>query len=101
MDISIIGDNETSLGFGLAGIRKVYVLEELKKGDLESIIKDCGVLVVTEKANGAMKDELTRLLEGKNLPLLVEIPDKQGTSRGDVFAQLTKKAIGVELKEKN
>lgn len=100
MDIAVIGDDETSLGFGLAGIRKTYVLEELEKGGLEAIIKDCGVLVVTEKAHDSLKAELSRLLEGRNIPLVVEIPDKHGTTRGDVFAQLTKKAIGVELKEK-
>lgn len=101
MDIAVIGDDETGLGFGLAGIRRFYALEGLKKGDLEAIIKDCGILIVTEKAHDSLKDDLSRLLEGKSLPLLVEIPDKHGTTRGDVFAQLTKKAIGVELKEKN
>lgn len=100
MKIAVIGDDEACLGFGLAGLRSTYGLDSLGKGDLENIIKDCGVLILTEKAHDSLKADLARLLEGKNFPLVVEVPDKHGTIRGDVFAQLTKKAIGVELKER-
>jgi len=47
-----------------------------------------------------IRQEVSELLEGKNFPLLVEVPDKGGKieKKVDPINELIKRAVGVEIK---
>ena len=103
MKIGVVGDFDTVAGFRLAGVREGYevdgpgaALESLKK----LMKEDIGVIIITEGLAEEIRDETAALLEGKALPLLVEIPDKKGPIEGkmDPIMALIKKAVGVDIK---
>ena len=93
MDIMVLGDKDTVLGFKLAGIPGA-VYEESK--ELVKEVYDAKILIVTES--------IAQKLREKNLELdavLAEIPDKTG-SKGLALkniSRLFESAIGVKLKE--
>jgi V/A-type H+-transporting ATPase subunit F len=103
MKIGVVGDFDTVAGFRLAGVREAYEVE--KPGEaVESLKKlmkeDVGLIIITERLAEQIRDETAALTEGKALPLIVEIPDKQGSIEGkvDPIMALIKKAVGVDIK---
>jgi len=60
--------------------------------------KDLGILLVTEKVAAWVPEDVRRLRESGELPLVVEIPDRHGTSRGqDFLTRYVRDAIGVKM----
>lgn len=98
MDISIIADKDTLLGFELVGVKNGIVFNEGSlKEDLKKV-KDSKILIVTEKVAEALRKQ-----DLKVQPTLAEIPDKSG-STGHALKEISKlfeSAIGVALKEEN
>ena len=98
MDISIIADKDTLLGFELVGVKNVIVFnEENLREDLKKV-KDSKILIVTEKVAEALRRQDLNVQ-----PTLAEIPDKSG-STGHALKEISKlfeSAIGVALKEEN
>ena len=95
MEIAIIADRDTMIGFKLAGISdSIEFAEENFKNDLETF-KSAKILVVTEEVGEYMKSCGFRF-EG----YVVEIPNKRG-STGHAHKEMSKlfeAAIGVKLK---
>ncbi len=98
MDISIIADNDTLLGFELVGVKGGFVFnEDTLKEDLKKV-QDSKILIVTEKVAQAIRKQDLSIK-----PTLAEIPDKSG-STGHALKEISKlfeSAIGVALKEEN
>lgn len=98
MDISIIADKDTLLGFELVGVKNGIVFnEENLREDLKKV-KDSKILIVTEKVAEALRRQDLNVQ-----PTLAEIPDKSG-STGHALKEISKlfeSAIGVALKEEN
>lgn len=103
MKIGVVGDFDTVTGFRLAGVKETYDVEEpgAVMEALKKLMKeDIGVIIITERLADQIRDETAELIEGKTLPIIVEIPDKKGPIEGkaDPIMALIKKAVGVEVK---
>lgn len=98
MDIAIIADEDTLIGFKLAGIVNNAVFnEKTAKEDVEKF-KDAHILILTEKVASFIREKkLDKLING----VIVEIPDKKGSTghAKEELSRLFKEAIGVKLKD--
>ncbi|MFH2028007.1 MAG: V-type ATP synthase subunit F [Nanoarchaeota archaeon] len=98
MEIAIIADKDTVLGFELAGVKNSAVFQEQSvKEDIERF-KQAKILILTEQtAKYIRQNKLDKLVEG----VIVDVPDKRG-STGEAMQELSRlfeEAIGVKLKE--
>ena len=98
MDIAIIADKDTIIGFKLAGVRNSTIFNEKTiKEDVEKF-KDAHILILTENiAKTVRENKLEKLIEG----VIVEVPDKKGSTGLAIneISRLFEEAIGVKLKE--
>ena len=107
MKMYLISDNiDTCTGMRLAGIEGavVHEKEELKaeelKQALEKVLSDptVGIVLLTEKFGQEFPEVIAEARQGRSLPLLIEIPDRHGTTRGENFiTSYVNEAIGVKL----
>ena len=98
MDIAVIADEDTLLGFKLAGVKNGEVFSEEKVNELVEKFKEAKILIITEKVAKFLREK--KLME-KITSVIAEIPDKSG-STGHAFKEISKlfeSAIGVQLKE--
>lgn len=102
MKAFLISDNvDTQVGMRLAGIKGVIVnnredvLKEL--ADIREN-KDIGIILITEKLASLAREEIDKLKLKMNIPLIVEIPDGKGTTRGnDSITRYIKESIGLKI----
>lgn len=102
MRFYLISDNaDTQMGMRLAGIEGVVVhgREETEQA-LRGAMADSGVAVVlmTEKLVSLCRDMVYKLKLTMRSPLIVEIPDRHGTS--DITASIARyveDAIGINI----
>ena len=102
MKMYLISDNiDTCTGMRLAGIEGAVVHEkEELKAELNRAMadKDIAVVVLTEKFGQEFPEVIAEARQGRSLPLLIEIPDRHGTTRGENFiTSYVNEAIGVNL----
>ena len=85
----------------LAGIEGAVVHEkEELKAELNRVLadKEVAVIILTEKFGREFPDVINEVRLGRSLPLLIEIPDRHGTTRGENFiTSYVNEAIGVKL----
>ena len=102
MKMYLISDNrDTYTGMRLAGVEGVVVHErqELKEA-LETVFQDkeIGIVLLTEKFGREFPDLIDDAKLNRRQPLLIEIPDRHGTLRGENFiTSYVNEAIGVKL----
>lgn len=102
MKAYFISDNDdTFVGLKIAGIKgavlhnKEQVLEKL-----EEIKKDnsIGIIILTEKISMLIPDEVKEMKLKKYAPLIVEIPDRHGTVKGNnSIVKYVKESIGLKI----
>lgn len=102
MKMYLISDNiDTCTGMRLAGIEGAVVHEkEELKAELNRAMadKDIAVVVLTEKFGQEFPEVIAEARQGRSLPLLIEIPDRHGTTRGENYiTSYVNEAIGVKL----
>ena len=102
MKMYLISDNvDTYTGMRLAGVDGVVVHERGElRGALEEALKDptIGILLLTEKFGREFPDILDEFRLERQMPLLVEIPDRHGTGRSkDFITSYISDAIGLKL----
>ena len=102
MKMYLISDNiDTCTGMRRAGIEGAVVHEkEELKAELNRAMadKDIAVVVLTEKFGQEFPEVIAEARQGRSLPLLIEIPDRHGTTRGENFiTSYVNEAIGVKL----
>ena len=102
MKAFLISDNiDTQVGMMLAGIKGkvVHNRDEVLK-ELKDIIKgkDIGIILITEKLANLVREEISKLKLNMDIPLIVEIPDRHGTTRGkESITKYVKESIGVKI----
>ncbi|MDR2648224.1 MAG: V-type ATP synthase subunit F [Clostridiales bacterium] len=102
MKIYLISDNvDTHTGMRLVGVdgAVVHTLDELRV-QLDKVIsdEDIGIVLIMEKLSKQFPDIIKEIKLTRNLPLLVEIPDRHGTGRSkDFLTAYVREAIGVKL----
>ncbi len=101
MKYSIIGDEDTVLGFGIAGVPgKVATNAEQAEQAFKAILEDrqTGIIIITERIADMIRPLVDRYLFTRNLPLVVEIPDRKGRKPGrPSMKDMVNTAIGVRL----
>ncbi len=95
MDIAVIGDEDTVLGFKLAGVKNAEVFSEEKANEIVERFEEAKIVIVTEKAAERMG-----ALLGRFHGVVTEIPDKEGSTGAALrrMGRLLEEAIGVKLK---
>jgi V/A-type H+-transporting ATPase subunit F len=103
MKIAVLCDNDTAVGFRLAGIQDVFITDGGEKEVWNEISErdDIGILFVTEKIAETLGKYLKDYRVAHDTPIIVEIPDKKGRLKDhvDFISQLIKKAVGVEVEK--
>jgi V/A-type H+-transporting ATPase subunit F len=110
-NIAVVGDEDTAIGFGLAGIKHKIVVEKgTEKTEIITLIKGLiktpgiGFIIITQQIAETIRPELERLKIEKTLyPIFIELPDKTGELEGrvDPIRLLIKRAIGMEVVKGN
>lgn len=100
MKYFLISDNvDTQTGMRLAGIEGVVVHEKeefLSAFSSATADRQCAVLLITEKAADLCPEKVDEHKLSGALPLIVELPDRHGTSRGeDSILKYVKEAVGM------
>lgn len=101
MKYSIIGDEDTVLGFGMVGIDgKVAADADEAKRAFQTILenKETGIVIITERVADMIRPIVDRYLFTESFPLIVEIPDRDGTKPGRPgIREMVNTAIGLKL----
>ena len=102
MEVFLLSDNTHTLtGMRLSGIEGVVVHE--KEEILKELAKikerrDIGILLITELLAKRVQVELNKLKLSHSFPIIVEIPDRHGTSRPpDFLTRYIRESIGLKI----
>ena len=101
MKYSLIGDEQTVLGFELVGVAG-YVATDARQAEyafnelLED--KDIAIVIMTERIADMIRPIVDQYLFTDRFPLIVEIPDRQGTlpDRPGI-KEMVNAAIGIKI----
>ena len=98
----LISDNiDTFVGMKMAGIESIVLHEKeeiVKKIEELKNDQEIGIIIITEKIGVLVPEEVSIIKLSKERPLLVEIPDRHGWSKGsDAILRYVKEAIGLKL----
>ena len=97
----ICEDHDSLVGMRLAGISgcHVHTAQEAENAVFSvTKMKDVAILAITEKAAQLIPDLLQQLRERNNFPLVVEIPDRFGSTKSSEYlTEYVREAIGVKM----
>lgn len=102
MKTFFISDNaDTFMGLKIAGITGVILhgksqvlseIERIKKN------KEIGLIIITEKIGMMIPEEIKDMKLSKRGPLVVEIPDRHGTMKGEnSIVNYVRESIGLKI----
>lgn len=100
MDIYVIGDEETVLGFRLIDINGfIPEDDEDARNKLDSIIAEnqVSLLFITRNFANEMREKINNLKMQSMKPLVVEIPGSQMQPAGESIEDLVRRAIGISI----
>lgn len=101
MKFFVIGDEETVLGFRLAGVEgEVVKNADEAKETLEKTFdqEGMGVIIIPERVAETIRQQVNRYLYKTTFPLIIEIPDRLGPMEGKGSVRdLLRAAVGVRL----
>lgn len=101
MKVLVIGHPEAVLGFSLAGVggRVAMTADEVNQAlDEAQASKDIGIVLVTQDVAGLIPARMERLKLRSTVPLVVEIPSREGAPEGQAsLGEIVLRAIGIKL----
>jgi V/A-type H+-transporting ATPase subunit F len=101
MKYSIIGDEDTVLGFGMVGVSgKVAENADEAERAFLALLKDkeTSIIIITERIADMIRSTVDKYLFTVSFPLIVEIPDRKGTKAGRPgIKEMVNTAIGLKL----
>ena len=101
MKYFIIGDRDSVLGFGLAGVpgKTAENPEEADSAFSDALAyPDIGIILITERTAELIRPRVDRYLFTEDFPLIVEIPDRLGKIPGKgELRDIVNQAIGMKL----
>jgi V/A-type H+-transporting ATPase subunit F len=97
----IIGDEDTVLGFSLAGVSGTIVRhpEQAHAAFIETLKnEENAIIIMTEKTAGMIREEVDNYIFNADFPLIVEIPDREGPLPDrPTLREMVNHAIGINL----
>jgi V/A-type H+-transporting ATPase subunit F len=101
MRYSIIGDEDTVLGFGIVGVPGTVVTNSGQaQRAFQALLEDkeTGIIIITERIADMIRPIVDKYLFTVNFPLVVEIPDRLGTKPGRRgIKEMVNTAIGIKI----
>jgi V/A-type H+-transporting ATPase subunit F len=101
MKYSVIGDEDTVLGFGIVGVPgRIASTEEEARRAFQELLedKDVSIIIITERLADRIRTLVDRYLLTQSLPLVVEIPDRKGRLPGRPgIKEMVNTAIGIKI----
>ena len=101
MKYSVIGDEDTILGFGIVGVLgKIVTNEEETRRAFHELLedKDVSIIIITERLADKIRTLVDQYLLTQSFPLIVEIPDRQGRLPGRPgIKEMVNAAIGIKI----
>jgi len=101
MKYSIIGDEDTVLGFGVVGVSgKVADNPDQAQRAFKATLqdKDTGIIIITERVADMIRPMVDKFLFTASFPLVVEIPDRNGSKPDRPgIREMVNTAIGIKL----
>lgn len=101
MQFFVIGDEDTVLGFRLAGVEGDIVrTPEETRDSLERAFQkpQAGIIIMTERAAESVRQQVDQYVYKSELPLIIEIPDLRGPMEGrKTVKEMIRQAVGVQL----
>ena len=100
--VAIIGDIDTVSGFRLGGVKLAEVVntsEEAIAAFDKFLDDEISIIIITQLMANEIRDHINKKIGSDVLPMIIEIPDKDGSSEGssDQINDLIKRVIGVEM----
>ena len=101
MKYSIIGDEDTVLGFRMVGVSgKVAENADEAQRVFQAVLQDketC-IIIITERIADMIRPIVNKYLFTVSFPLIVEIPDRTGRKPGRPgIREMVNTAIGIKL----
>ena len=97
----VIGDEDTVLGLGMAGVsgRTVGNAESAARVFSDAIADtEIGIIIITETVADLIRAIVDKYIFTQSFPLIVEIPDRTGHLPGKPdIRELVNKTIGLKL----
>lgn len=98
--VAIIGDIDVVSGFRLGGVKRAEVAnsaEEAVAAFDKILDEEISIIIITQVLANEIRNHINRKIGSSVLPMIIEIPDKDGSSEGssDQMADLIKRVIGV------
>ncbi len=101
MKYSVIGDEDTVLGFGIVGVLgKIATNEEETRRAFQELLEDqdVSIIIITERLADKIRTLVDQYLLTQSFPLIVEIPDRQGRLPGRPgIKEMVNAAIGIKI----
>ncbi len=101
MKFFLIGDEYTVLGYSLIGIKGVVVRnEEEASNALSAATQDenLGIILITQQVASLIQSQVDSARLGMSIPVVLEIPDKQGPIEGRESAMnIIRRLIGIKV----
>ena len=96
LEIAVIGDNDFTLGFKLAGIKKSF---DVKKTQIKEVIADksIGILILNDVDVRALPPHIQDSVRNSVSPVAVVISEDGGAEEN--LRKLIKKSIGIDLRK--
>jgi len=103
-EIVVLGDEETVIGFKLAGVRRAVVANESNADEkFNELVADSkvGLIILSEDTRKLFSQKTLKVIETLAKPVVLTIPGKTTKPTGvNPIALMIKKAIGVDLNSK-
>ncbi|MDZ7859139.1 MAG: V-type ATP synthase subunit F [Candidatus Krumholzibacteriota bacterium] len=101
MRFYVIGDENTVTGFKLVGLEGEVV--DTAGGAREALEKafsssDIGIIIITERIASTIREEIEEYAYGRDFPLIMEIPDREGPLEGRAsIREMVNAAVGIKM----
>ena len=98
VDIAVLGDVSFTLGFQMAGVKKIVQQKQEKTAEQFKTLlqdKDIGIIITQEESMKYCDEQLREELENSVHPVCIVVSPEEGSS--DSLRKLIKKSIGVDL----
>ena len=101
MKFFVIGDEDTVLGFQLAGVegKVVHMPDEAQEALTRAFeMEGLGVIILSERIAQSIRSLVDQYIFKTTFPLIIEIPDRQGTLEGrSSIRDMIRAAVGIQL----
>jgi len=97
----VIGDEDTVLGFSMAGVQGTVVHDRVSaEAAFQHALsgQNVGILIITERIADYIRSTVEQYLFSERFPLILEIPDREGPKQGRTsIREMVNAAIGIKL----